>query len=867
MNRLKGVQRVMEGMTMRQPALSFGCVPLVLAAALSATAAHAADAVEVAAAGSAPGIEVAAADTGKTDSVLDQVIVTGTRRGKGLQVSESPAPIQIINAETLKNTGQPDLIAALAQIVPSFTAQAFGGDQANQTLSAKLRGLSPNHALVLVNGKRRHTTSNLAVLGGPYQGGASTDLNFIPVSSVKRIEVLTDGAAAQYGTDAIAGVINIILKDNAKGGLVDATYGGYGDEGGGTKGASGNIGFGTGEDAFFSVTGEVHTHDRSDRGGIDPRVVDPARLATYPNSNMLLVQGYPYLNHILGDPEYKLYVGSFNGGYNFGAVQAYTFGSYGTKKANSFENYRLPSRASYTNTTTDSNGDTTTTTIYPYPYGFNPREATKEDDVSFTAGLKGDVLGWGWDLSSTYGKDRIKVYTLDSINTDLYADTGASPLDFFDGTYAASQWTQNLDFDREFEVGLATPLNVALGLESRHETYEITTGDAASRYKSGASSFPGINPGDAGHHSRDNFAAYVDFAVNPIKPWTVDLAGRFEHFTDFGDTEVGKLTTRYEFSPAFAARGTVSTGFRAPTLAEEYYSATNVGPTTAFVQLPPNAAAAGLLGLGKGLRPEKSTNFSLGLVMHPLERLTATLDVYQIEIRDRIVGSGSLYSKFQGVDVPGAGAITDAIVANGNVLDPTVNTTGINIFANGLTTRTRGVDLVAIYPANYSWGNVDWSASANYNKTKVTKINKSPAQLGGQALFDKTAISDLETASPEYRLNFSGVWSYGKFSVTARETIYGPSSEQVLGDDGVYYENKIKVTPITDLELAFKPVKSVKLSVGAQNLFNIYPEKANPALVKTFFDAGDNAAVTQYPTFSPFGFNGGYYYVKAGYTF
>jgi len=811
--------------------------------------------------------EIAQAETSGSATNLEQVVVTGTRRAKGLQVSESPAPIQIISAETLKNTGESDVIGALAHLVPSFTAQAFGGDQANQTLSIKLRGLSPNHALVLINGKRRHTTSNLAVLGGPYQGGASTDLNFIPISSIERIEVLTDGAAAQYGTDAIAGVVNIILKNAGEGGSVEGSYGGYGEGDGQAYDFAGNIGFGAGSDAFLNATVEVHNHDRTDRGGIDPRVIDPANLSQFPNSNLPLVDGYPFLNHIAGSPKYSSVISSINAGYKLGPIDFYSVGTYGHKNANSFENYRLPNRARYTSTTTDSNGDTTTTTRYAYPFGFNPREATSEDDYAFTLGGKSTVLGWNVDLSSTYGSDRIRVFTRDSINTDLYADTGTSPLNFYDGAYAATQWTNNLDFGRDFAIGLASPLNVALGVEQRHETYELEVGDPASRYKSGASSFPGIQPGDAGKHSRDNVAAYIDFATSPIKNLQVDLAGRFEHFTDFGNTTVGKFTARYDISPLIAVRGTVSTGFRAPTLAEEFYSATNVGPTTAFVQLPPNAAAAQLLGLGSGLRPEKSTNLSFGIVVHPVKKLTASLDVYQIRIRDRIVGSGALYSEFQGVPVPGAEAIRDAIIANGNILDPTVSTTGINIFANGLATRTRGADFVLSYPTRFAIGNIDWSFSANYNQTKVVSINASPEELGGQALFDQVAISDLETAAPRYRLNFAAAWSLGKFSATLGETVYGPAQEAELGDDGVYYTNRIKTTPITNLELAFKPVRNVKFSVGANNLFNIFPDKKNNQLLQSYNDAGDPAAVFVYPTFSPYGFNGGFYYVKASYSF
>lgn len=873
MTKLNRIQNGLECLKLRQPALTLYCAPLALAAALVAIAPNAHAQLKEPLAG-AP-LEVAAADTpagtevAVSDKVLEEVVVTGSR-GKGLQASETLAPVLVLSAETLKSAGQPDLIGALAQIVPSFTAQSFGGDQANQTLSAKLRGVSPNHALVLINGKRRHSTANLAVLGGPFQGAATADLNFIPVSAIKRVEVLTDGAAAQYGTDAIAGVINIILKDKSEGGSLDSTFGAYKDGGGETKGASGNIGFGS-PDAFINLTGEVRSRERSNRGGFDPRVLNPATLATFPNSNLPQAPGYPFLNLIQGDPEVDLYVGSYNAGTTIAGIEFYSVGTYGIKKANSFENYRLPNRAAYTPPPiTDSGGDTIQPpTEYFYPFGFNPREATKEEDLAATFGARGTIFGaWNWDLSSTYGKDEVKSFTLDSLNLDLYSQTGSSPTDFFGGAYLTTQLTNTLDVVREFAIGLAAPLSVAVGVEHRHETYEQKIGEPASRFAGGASSFPGIQPADAGKHSRDNEAVYVDLATSPITNLQVDVAGRFEHFTDFGNTAVGKLTARYDFDPAFALRGTVSSGFRAPTLAEEFYSATNVGPTSTFAQLAPNAPAASLLGLGSGLKAEKSTNFSLGVVVHPIDKLTATIDAYQIEIRDRIVGSGSLFSLFNGVPVPGAEAITATLIANGNPVDPAAVDVGITLFANGLTTRTRGVDLVLSYPAAYSWGNVDYSASANYNKTKVTKINASPAQLGGQSLFDATAISDLETASPEFRINFAGVWTLGRFSATIRETIYGPSSRQEIGRDGTYFKNKIDTTPITDVEVSFKPTKSVKLSLGANNVFNIYPDLNNAQYLQGFIDAFDVGGTTIYPSsFSPFGFNGGYYYAKLGYTF
>jgi len=521
----------------------------------------------------------AAAAAGSPD-VLDEVIVTGTRQ-TGLKAADSPAPIQILSADTLqKVAGKPDLIATLAAIVPSLTAQAFGGDQANQTLQAKLRGLSPNDVLVLVNGKRRHTTSNLAVLGGPYQGGAGVDLNFIPVGAIDHIEVLTEGAAAQYGSDAIAGVINIILKKAASGGDLGATYGAYQDGGGITGDVAGNIGFEPVNGGYLNLSGEVRNHGHSNRGDVDPRVIAPT---TYPNTNEFNAPGYPYLNQIEGDAEYHQKILSFNSGFDLGGdTEIYAFGTYGKKDANSFENYRVPSKVSYKDPVTGE-------TNYPYPYGFNPREATDEVDYQVTAGIKGVVAGWNWDLASGYGKDAIDIYTLDSANASLYALNGTSPTNFYDGLFKATQWASTVDLSHDFDVGLAGPLNVAFGGEYRRETYEIGAGSPASYFGGGAQSYPGFNPSDAGIHARTNHSLYVDLAVKPVDALRLDAAGRYEHYSDFGNKGVGKLTGRFDFSPVFALRGTVSSGFRAPTLAEEYYTTTNVSPTSAVVQLAPNS--------------------------------------------------------------------------------------------------------------------------------------------------------------------------------------------------------------------------------------------------------------------------------------
>jgi iron complex outermembrane receptor protein len=864
------------GMGGVQSASALAVLLAVIAPAVSAQT------VDAAASASPTGTTtVASASTGSTApagvgaAALSTVIVTGTRT-TSLEAAESPAPVQILSAQALQAAaGNPDLIDTLAQIVPSLTAQAFGGDMANQTLQAKLRGLSPNHVLVLIDGKRRHTTGNLAVLGGPYQGGAGADLNFIPIAAIDHIEVLTEGAAAQYGTDAIAGVINIILKKKSSGATVSGTYGGYMDQGGQTGEATANAGFKPADGGYLNVTGEVHNHGHSQRGGIDPRVVDPANIdssqgATYPNTNMPYAPGYPYLNQIQGDAAYHSQLAALNGGLSLSDnVRFYAFGTYGNKNANSYENYRLPSKVQYTNPNTNQ-------TTYMYPYGFNPQEAIKETDYAFTAGLKGMLGQWNWDLSSTFGDDKIELHTLGSANAGIYAATGASPTDFYDGFFNASQWTQNLDFSRDFDVGMAGPLNVAFGAEARRDTYQIGAGNPASYIDGGAQSFPGFTPTDAGDHSRNNYAGYVDFAGKPIDKLYIDLAGRYEHYSDFGSTTIGKLTGRYDFTEKYAVRGTISTGFRAPTLAEEYYSTTNVGPKTAFVQLPPNAPAAAILGLGNGLQPEKSVNYSIGFVFRPLPNLTATLDLYQTNIRNRIVGSGTIYSTINGTEV--SPVVTQAIVANGNQLDPGVTTTGVNIFTNGVSTRTRGADFSLDYPVDYefggvNYGRVDWSVGATYNQTSVTSVRASPSQLGGQALFDQTALSDLTTAAPKYVVNLGALWTKGKYSVNLVEKVYGPSEEQDsdFGDnnngDVEYFKTKVGLTPITNLDLGYQATKELKFNVGAINLFNQYPDQVNGTLLQHYRENDDNSAVQIYPSFSPFGINGGFYYVKATYSF
>lgn len=823
----------------------------------------------------------ALAGTATTDATaetagLDEVIVTGTRE-VGVRALDSATPIQVVSAASLKATGAPDLMSALAQVVPSLQMQAFGFDMAGQTLQARLRGVSPNDVLVLVNGKRRHTTANLAIdTGSPFQGGAGVDLNFIPLDAIDHVEVLTDGAAAQYGSDAIAGVINIILKKSSSGGTLSGLYGQYGNNGDGkTEDVSANMGLEPTEGGYFNVTGNFRNHGHSNVGEEDPRLY-PSNLSGV-NANAANVGGYPNLNRISGDAAVQQKLAAVNTGWDFeGGTELYLVVTYGHKDAASYENYRMPNKVAYTDPTTG-------VTTYAQPNGFNPQEADYEDDYQLTGGVKGTVMGWDWDLATGFGGDHDRLYTLDTVNTGLYSITGSAAdgmlSNIYDGFLQATQWTTTVDFRHGFDVGLAGPLNVAFGFEHRRDTYAIGAGPLISYEDGGASSYPGFTPLDAGSHGRKNDAGYLDFAVKPIDALQLDAAVRFEHYSDFGNATIGKFSARYDFSPEFAIRASANNGFRAPTLAEEYYSSTNVGPTTAFVQLPPDSAAGKLLGLGNGLQPEKSVDFSVGFVWRPYEHMSATLDVYQIGITNRIVGSGNVYGQVNGVHTAayaGVGAAIAAYANGGDVIDPDVLATGsygINVFANGIDTRTDGADLVFNFPYEYNFGKITWSVSANANTTSITKYAGTPASLTGAVLYDQEAYSELTTASPKYVLNFGALLQLEKLSVNLVEKIYGPTSD-FENDDGdgpsgnvEYFKNSIGVTPITNMDIGFQFTEQLNLSVGAQNLFNHFPGRLNATILNREIAAADNAAVDQYPIFSPFGINGGFYYVKAVYKF
>jgi iron complex outermembrane receptor protein len=840
----------------------FAGASLVALATLTSSVACAADAVAAADAG--PGVS--------------EVIVTGTR-ATGMKAADSPAPIQVLGATALKQVAQPDLIQAIAQNLPSFNAQAFGGDAANLTLSAALRGLNPNDTLVLINGKRRHSTSNLAVLGGsPYSGSATADLGLIPVGAIDHIEVLQDGAAAQYGSDAVAGVVNLILKSADHGGSATVTGGEY-YKGDGKSGAwSFNNGMTLGDKGFVNFTLEQRYHDFSVTGGADRRLFDIngkvlPTLSTV-DANVVNFPGQPVVNLINGDAHYNIYNFFYNAGYDLGGgISVYSTGSYSHRNADSYENYRVPSKIS---------GKTSTgVTYFPLPVGFNPTESLAEDDFAFTGGIKGDFGGWAWDLSTTYGQDKDDIYTKNSANAQLFpvlAAVSATPIvpqrDFYDGTFRASEWTTNLDVVKTFDVGAASPLTFAFGAETRKNEFEIVAGEPSSYFGAGAQSFTGYDPSNAGKHKRNDYAGYVDFALDPIAGLHLDLAGRYSHYSDFGEATVGKLTGRYDFNPMIAVRGTISNGFRAPTLQEEFYSGTNVSPSSATVQLPANSPSAVIAGF-QPLKPEKSRNYSVGFVAHPMDGLQITVDAYQIDVDDRIQTTGFIYGSIVsgGKNVVISQAVLNAITAHGNTLDSGISYAGISVFTNAVDTRTRGLEATLTYASDFAeYGHVDWSLGYNHNETKITKqlplpaqdFSAAPAVITQTTLLSPSALTGLTTATPKDRLVGGAYWTLGKWAVNLRESIYGKSS-LLTSTANVTTNLEMPVAAITDLTVAYHITEAIKIEGGANNLFDKKPPNVPNLSIGRPATGGNvwNAPMT----FSPYGINGGYYYGRVTLTF
>ncbi|HDS1737438.1 TonB-dependent receptor [Pseudomonas sp. BP8] len=772
-------------------------------------------------------------------SSLGTVIVTGNRGGEKRTVTTSPVPIDVISAKQLQETGKPGLMEALSASVPSLTLpEKTGWDASGMARAPNLRGLNAAQVLVLVNGKRRHTSATLNI-SGINAGAAPADLDLIPISAIDHVEVLRDGAAAQYGSDAIAGVINVILKADTSGTAVTTAGQGY-DGKKQTVQQSLNKGFEIGRDGILQLALDARSQNDDNKASANgystAEALDKAGKSTY--------GGY-------GTPKINLLTLGYNAELPVNDdLSLYSFTTWSYRKAEQGQNFRLPT---IVNTiTTGPNG---------YPSGYTPTWYIEEHDFQAAFGAKGLVGEWDWDLSSTYGRNEAEQGTWNNQNASLGE---ATPNDFESGTWIASQLTSNLDLRRSYDIGLEKPLDVSWGLEQRRDSYQVKAGDWASWADggycispdncaaSGAQVTNGISPAEATSASRNSYASYVDVGFNPLPQWYWGAALRYEHYDrGIGATRSGKLTTRYAFTPQLALRATVSNGFRAPSLANSLFSArsTTYGVVNGVYQsinygvLPVDSAAAQALG-AESLKPEKSTSYSLGLTWQPSDRLAFSADAYVVNVRDRITLTGTLLGP----------EVTQTLLDNG--ID---STSGGSYFTNGANTRTKGLDLVSSYDQDLGGaGALKWTAAFNWNDTEILDYKQNVNILGAPyELMNREARNLLTEVQPHTKLILGANWRLDKYRVNLGLTRYGSWKEVNAASDRSL-DREYKARWITDLDVGYQLTKDLELAIGARNLFDVYPERQAPS---------SKTMVKGYGVYSPYGFTGGYYFGRATYTF
>ncbi|MDR6541802.1 iron complex outermembrane receptor protein [Acinetobacter bereziniae] len=759
---------------------------------------------------------------------LDTIVVTGTRSLKRSK-TDSLQPIDVISAQELtERTGSNELGTALSKIIPSINfPRPTVVDGTELVRPVQLKGLSPDQVLVLVNGKRRHTGAFINLGGTIGRGSAPTDLNAIPVSAISRIEVLREGASARYGSDAIAGVVNIILKSDPKTGEAGIRYGIY-DKGDGEQKQS-YVSGGTrlGDYGYAIFSGEWQDNQATNRAGLDLR--DP-NATTYGQRTFRF-----------GDPKSDEVKAAFNAGFDLSdTVELYGFSTYSHRNAETAGFYRL------------SNASNNVPALFPN--GYLPLIRGQLDDFSAVAGLRGEAADWRYDVSANYGLNQYDVNTR-TINVDLYKDTGATPNSFHNGKLKNSQSVFNIDLSKEYDISaFASPLNIAFGAQYLNQQYQIKAGDPGSYYKSGSSGLSGFRQADAGKWTRDSYAGYLDLETDITQKLSASSAYRYEKYDDFGDTNNASLSLRYKLLPQVAVRGSVSTGFRAPSLAQQYFTQTSSQLVNGqFVEagtFPSSSQVAQLLG-AEDLKAEKSKNYSLGFVFTPTSNLYVTLDAYQIDIDDRISLSSNINAS--------SPAVRDYLISKGIT---NTNFSSVRFFNNASDTRTRGVDLVANYQwQNLPYGELTTSLAYNFNRNEVTNVDKNPDILNALGvnltrLDRREQYGLLADSTPEHKFSLANDYKIGNFGINTNITRYG--SFKTFSNAGSASDQKFSAKWLLDLALSYQ-LKAWKFTLGGDNITNVYPDKDVYDINKP------TGGSLQYSQFSPFGFNGAFYYGKINY--
>ncbi|AOX20849.1 TonB-dependent receptor plug domain-containing protein [Kozakia baliensis] len=802
----------------------------------------------------------------------EQVIVTGTRGS--VRALKSMSPIVTVSPADIRRTGQTNIRNALSLLDPSVNnTPGYPGQLGFTTKTASLRGLPANETLVLVNGKRRHTMSSL-FYGGAMQGQSPVDLDLIPMSAIDHIEILKDGAAAQYGSDAIAGVINIITKKSPSGGSAELSYNQYGQTIGslGDYGRGGNFFFNNGfalghQGGYFNFSADIVGNQWSNTAGYAPLSKGGVPTLLYP----LLANGRrdprEYGNRyrqLYGVPETEKQAVSYDMALPLSnGVEFYSFATYAHRTAYEPGWYR-PSNSSQN-------------ILSVYPEGYLPIISTEDQDFQFTSGFRGkDFFGWKWDASVNFGRDQTTPGLSNSINVSLGPN---SPHNFTLGTLVNSELTADFDISRKFDTGLFKyPLAVSGGLEYRYNQYQISAGEPAAWedggyiFSDGTKALPSASglgayyPSQAGTHSRMNGAFYLELDQKLTDKFSIQLSGRNETYSDFGNTLSGKVSARYQVTPWIALRGSASNGFHAPTLQQEHFQSAatyyttlaqenNALVTTTNQYASVNSVGARALG-ASALKPETSHNFGVGFVLTPFKNFDASVDIYRIDIFNQIVPLAAQGTGITGRQVMDILHESGAVPNNGQYYVYT-------FMRNAAHTVTEGLDLQAHYLTDFGRaGRVRWSVMMNQQQHSIKRINPLAKDLGAsvQPLF-RNEIGNLTTIYPRNTLRLSGTWFAGPVATTLRVSRY--SATKNLSNQGTAYDETVAPAWLFDLDLTYNFSTKWAASIGGTNIFNKRPAVLNAKAqsASSLYQINPN-----YSTASIYGAEGGYYYAKVRYT-
>ena len=800
--------------------------------------------------------------TAEEARTLETVVTVGTRVANRSAL-DTAAPVDVVSAEAIQNVGVGELNQSLSVNLPAlnFPRPALA-DGTDSVRPAALRGLAPDQTLVLVNGKRRHQAALVNVNGTIGRGSSAVDLNTIPNLAVSGVEVLRDGASALYGSDAIAGVVNVRLREASEGGAISTSYGwreteysapvitpttpGVPNPGptftrersdGHVFTVAGWKGFGLGEGGFLTLTGEYKDQRHTERAGYDHR-------QQYPGSQPAAEAEIGRFNAWTGEPELEQISLFANAGYDLtNGAELYGWAS--------FQDRETISAGFFRRALDDRN------VIQIYPNGFLPKINPTTTDYSALGGVRFGWAGWDADASIGYGSNKMEFQIIDTLNRSLGTASGT---EFDAGGFEHTQLVANLAFVKGFAVdSLASELNVAWGVEARQEQYEIFAGEPDSYRNggvllgngnptaSGAQVFPGFSPENELDEDRTAIGAYLDLEANLTDALLVSAAVRGESYSDFGETLTGKLAARYDFNDAFALRGSIQNGFRAPSLQQQYFTTTSTNfingvpfDITTFRVDDPIARALG----AEDLDAEKSINYALGGVLQ-FGAFNLTVDAYRIDVEDRIVLSENL---------------TATNVQNFLISQGFIGSGGGRFFINGVDTETTGIDIIANYAfPETAIGSFTATAGANFNKTDVTKVPAIPVLSSltpPPVLFARTNVLTLEDGAPKDKFTGQLNWEYGPFEGTLRAVRYG---EVLVPSNTPALDYTLSPKTLIDLEARYTWAEKVTLAVGADNILDEYPDAAPLGLNST--------GNTPFSTYSPFGYSGRFVYAKATYNF